>query len=306
MYGMQDPNGFPMYWLAHCFNENCLRDHDRRDDLARRIFGFQNRYDRPPAMRVLPGIVEDRHVGPVPMPGEVVPINQLPPEHPARSYLEVDRGYSIDHLMNWGVGLCTNSPQYPLLTGRIFVPIWRQNEFVGWQGRYPADMPKERWEALGLPKYYTLPRFGKSRVLYNFDVASQYPFIVVVEGVTDVWSVGPYATAMFGKIMSTAQCDLLQVHARHKPIMIMLDGTEDVTEARIRDTVRTLQMGNRTGPVIPVRPPAGKDPGNFTPEANWRLISDTAYQACVNLAELCGPAVTVADSGVVGPAQVQT
>ena len=85
--------------------------------------------------------------------GDVVPLSSLPPDHPARDYMERQRHYNLDDLENkWDIGYCQqalpedrgrgryysrlprgckNSP-----TGRIIIPIY-DDEHVrrGWQAR---------------------------------------------------------------------------------------------------------------------------------------------------------------------------
>ncbi len=56
---------------------------------------------------------------------------------------------------------------------------------VGWQARYVGE-PRYR----DMPKYYTCPGMPKSQLLYNFDSTMTKPFVVLVEGITDVWRIG--------------------------------------------------------------------------------------------------------------------
>ena len=66
----------------------------------------------------------------------------------------------------------------------------------GWQGRYIGNPPKY------VPKYFTMPTMKKTELLYNLDQARNFNSVVLVEGVTDVWKVGPASVAMFGKTLS--------------------------------------------------------------------------------------------------------
>ena len=69
-----------------------------------------------------------------------------------------------------------------------------------------------------------MPGMAKRQILFNYPAALQQPFVIVVEGITDVWATGPWAVARLGKSPSHQQCSLLLQNWQDKPIVLMLDG----------------------------------------------------------------------------------
>jgi hypothetical protein len=72
-----------------------------------------------------------------------------------------------------------------------------RNELVGYQGRATNDEIS--------PRYFSCPNTSKTRMLYNFDVASRQAHVVVVEGARSVWRIGASAVCTFGKTLSLYQ-----------------------------------------------------------------------------------------------------
>jgi DNA primase len=107
---------------------------------------------------------------------------------------------------------------------REFIPVWDDNErLVGMQGR--------RIDGGGDPTYITKGDFQKSKVLYNLGKAKHHlgelnPTIIVVEGVTDVWSLfmRDYLNCVstFGTGVSEDQFNLLTKYALN--VILLFDG----------------------------------------------------------------------------------
>ena len=221
MWGHRDPQtGSQNLWLCKCFNENCLSTFKRQRDLYSLVFGPRgpNREDIVNFVKV-----DDREPEEVGPPGYVIPLNELPAAHPAISYL-ASRGWEdLQELIQYyGVGFCCAAPdKFHTAEGRLIAPIYFGGKYVGWQARVIGEPMKNQ------PKYYTMPGLQKSKILYNFDIASRYPFGVVVEGVTDVWAYGPPAVGLLGKTASTRQRSLIvdmTRSGRWQHVIIMLDG----------------------------------------------------------------------------------
>ncbi len=179
-------------FLAHCFNEECLREPGRARQLRDRLFNdFLNGRQPDP---ILPGIKPVKRLGEVKPAGSVYGLDMLQPDHHARTYLQ-SRGFDPDRLSReYGVGYCLEPAwEFPAMRGPIVAPVWFRGKLVGWQGRYVGNPVPD-----GTPKYFTMPGLHKNQILYNFDRARQCSFGVIVEGVTDVWSFGPEAVALFG------------------------------------------------------------------------------------------------------------
>jgi hypothetical protein len=213
-------------------------------------------------------------------PGDVVPLNQLPPDHHARRYLLTrPRPFDPDELaLRYQVGYCTKSQVY-LAEGRIIVPVMMNAVMVGWQGRWPDDL---NWTTGRVPKYYFPPHTPKRQMLYGFDTARRYKTVVVVESMTDAWSVGTNAVALLGKTLSGPQRDLILRHWAGGHVVVLLDG--DAAEDRDR---MAAELGRAMpGRVLPVALPAGTDPGGLQREELWKLIRDAAAARGVAM-DLC-------------------
>lgn len=274
-FGTVDPyTGHPMLFLAICYRRNCLSKPGAARKLYDMIFGFVNR-DQRQRMVISPGRVDDSPPGPKPPPGELAFISQLPPDHPAVQYLVGQRHFGLDLLDHYRVNLCTKAdPQYRMAEGRIAVPFFQHGELMGWQARFIGTPLHE-----DIPKYYTCPGVKKKLMLYNLDNARDKPFVVVVEGVTDVWRVGDHAVALLGKEPSRAQQALLATHWPDKPIIILLDAdAQDGVQGIVRDMTR---IG--TGPVIQVTLPDGEDPAGLDRAQVWNIIRRQADAAGVCL-----------------------
>jgi hypothetical protein len=87
---------------------------------------------------------------------------------------------------------------------RLLIPIIQGGRLVGFQARRISD------EAYPGGKYLTV-NAKTARALYNRDVAMFHRDVVIVEGPTDVWRVGPEAVALFGKTLKSGQRELMKL-----------------------------------------------------------------------------------------------
>jgi hypothetical protein len=260
-------------WLAICYNANCLALPGRAKHLYDWVFDDCARglYPDP----VLPGVRAPAGPGRFQPPGEVMLLEQVPPDHPACQYVQ-SRGFDPARLSTeYRVGLCVNAAPglTDLVFGRLIVPVFFRGKAVGWQARLVGES-----SARTVPKYYTMPGFRKSEYLYNFDVASRYPFVVVCEGVTGVWSFGPEAVALLGKQASTAQVRLLQSTWKSGAVIVLLDGDAEDEAQKLFDA-----LANGVRAKVLVRLPNGQDPGDW-PEAELRrMVVEVARTQGVDL-----------------------
>lgn len=261
-------------FLAICFNEGCdLKGLDMElGPLAKSLPVV----DRPYTNKADAGPEFAQQV----MPGQCHPLDALPSTHEACRYVRDDRDFDPVELGRvWGVSYCsrcevTEKTPFPnLVQGRLVIPIYRDNILVGWQTRAINDHDS--------PKYYTMPGFPKSRMLFNQDRARGYRFGVVVEGVFDAFRAGPRAVALFGKSMSQTQRELSVAFWGQGALCIMLDddAVEDMENlSRVLDPLR-FRDGSFT-----VRLPIGKDPAKLDRDELWRLITSNARNHGVQLA----------------------
>lgn len=254
MYGQPDAGGRPMYWLATCYNNDCLTSPENWQRLREAIFGIRNRNDRHPPFAVQQAQAYSTPAGSPEPPGELLHLSQLlrhRGDHPALRYL-LSRGYTEQLLSQFEVSVCTRaSPRYYAAEGRIVFPIREHGQLIGWQARVVGDAPP------GTGKYYTMPGFKKSQHLYNYDVARQSPFVVVMEGVTDVHALPACGVALLGKTLSSRQQQLLLAGWPQAPIVFLLDAD---AQEEMQGMVANLQQQRRE-PVVPVSLPYGVDPG---------------------------------------------
>jgi hypothetical protein len=115
------------------------------------------------------------------------------------------------------------------------------------------------WKATGIPKYYGRPGMAKRLLLYNYDIARNWPFVVVVEGATSVWRIGGPAIALLGKTMSSRQQMIIQETWAGKLVFLILDpDARDEMEGILADMTRLQRVR-----VVPIYLPAGTDPDNY-------------------------------------------
>jgi len=95
--------------------------------------------------------------------------------------------------------------------------------------------------------------------------------VVVCEGVTDVWKVGPPAVSLFGKVASAEQQQLLIRHWGHGRLYVLLDADAD---AEAKKLVGTLGRLFRKGAGM-VQLPRNTDPGGLPRGTVWSFIRQT-------------------------------
>lgn len=101
---------------------------------------------------------------------------------------------------------------------RIIIPIYFKNELVSYQGRDITNRSKTRYKAC--PK--ELEVRDHKHCLYGYDKTDKNK-VIVVEGVTDVWRLGPGAVATFGVKYTTEQLYLL---SKFKEVFVLFDSDE--------------------------------------------------------------------------------
>ncbi len=222
--------------LAFCFNETrCLAKPGAAYQLYEKVFGdFRPHDDVLLAGEVMTSAAAEP-------PGLVYGLADLPVDHPAYLYA-LGRGFDPAWLsQTFGVGYVVSAgARFRMAHERLYIPVMSGGALVGWQARLIGGPPPtpER------PKYVNASAFKKSRYLYNYDLARRHQFVVVCEGPTDVWRVGPEAVAMFGKSLSAEQASLLAAGCPSRPswapgivpawsaVVVLLDGDAHRKEER--------------------------------------------------------------------------
>lgn len=261
-YGMRDlATGvrFGKYML-HCFNEGC--DLPDFDDYLKVYLNKDI-----PVVAQSSGPVEIR---PADAPGKCSTLGALKQDGVVRTYLK-RRNFDIEELeRDFLVGYCYEADErWPVMNGRIVAPVYYYDTMVGWQGR-TIDPGIE-------PKYYTMPGFPKSQVLYNYDRARRKPLVIVCEGVTDVWRVGECGVCVFGHEISGIQSRLIHYTWSGGAVVILLDSRDPVAQGNARDWV---EMARKTGAFLGgaanVVLPNHDDPADMTRNELWAEI----YKQC--------------------------
>jgi hypothetical protein len=280
-YGVYDPvTDSDHFYLARCFNENCLKEPGLRQQLKEKIFGFMNCDQRRRTMVLTRGVrpvTDSTSLPPATLPGKVVELSDLAEDHPAIIYLR-NRGFDpVELSFRWHVCLCEEaSSPHRMAQDRLIIPIYMNNVLVGWQARHVGE---HNWTQLKLPKYYTMPSFRKSFVLYNHDQAKLQPCVVVCEGPSDVWRIGAPAVALLGKQASIGQLQILVREYRSKPIVVLLDGDASADANRLIHQLRPFARDR----LIQVTLPVGRDPGSYNRAELWSLIESEATRQKVTL-----------------------
>lgn len=260
----------PGAYYGICFNEQCLEDPENRERLWEEVFGTRNRDLRSkglvPSIETERGVAVDFRLTEKPLPGRCIPLISLPDSDPAIIYL-TGRRFTREHMRYYDLMLCVEPDHdYRPALNRIVCPFVYDEVRVGWQCRWVGE---ERNRLKQVPKYYTLGGFKKSWILYNYDRAQHNNFVVVMEGVTDVWRLGDCGVAILGNKISSQQMDrlLFQWGGRDKLIVLCLDpGVLDESALAVR------QMIDAGANIVCVQLPEGADPADYDREVLWAII----------------------------------
>lgn len=256
------------------------------------------------SMADLPVVRDEPLPDNVQSPGLSVPIDSLPAEHPAIEYLTKTRKRPFDPVemaQAYGVRYCVEGRRYGSAksgfcydtTNTIIFPIWMFGKLVGWQSRLlydPDAMDDSQCAALGFPKdedggwvrppkYYTGPGVSKGRLLYNFDNARKFTYVVITEGTFDCIAVGMPAVATFGKGVSEHQVRLIKTYW-DTAILLLDPGDAD------KETAQLLNELRRAIEVIPIDLHGYKDAGDTPRDEIWRQVADTMWRNRLDLEAL--------------------
>lgn len=263
MYGTEDHHGDPRTYLAICFNAGCpLSSGTKRDGcyarLAEMLLG-RNLHTLQKA-NIQEGKEVDVNAVRADWPGDVTRIDKLPSTHAAVVYL-AGRGFDPEYIGKfYNVHYCTKSTNF-ICKDRLIIPIYHNKHMVGWQARAPYDTD---WKLSNLPKYYTAPGTPRRHILYNLRNAMKYRVGIIVEGVTDVWKVGPQAMCTLGATLTQQQQTLLVRHFKDYAAVLLYDPDVKMKmHDKIQELVATMQGRLKSG-FCQVDLPDGTDPGSLS------------------------------------------
>lgn len=250
--------------LVKCFNENCAASAQRQRELLHRVY--------PLGRERLAGMAPPSPATPPPQPfvpslpdGILVPVDRLLEAHTARAYLRKRNFDPVALWETWWVQFCELSVgAQPNPSRRLIIPIYDADErLAGWQARFVGECPPE------VPKYLSCKGMKKSQLLYGLaEARSTTGPVVIVEGPTDVWRLGPGAVALFGKDMSLPQQALLDQHLPGRHVVVMLDRD---AQDKAQDLQRTLLNRGRVT-VLAGLPEGRDDVGDCTTDEAWQRV----------------------------------
>ena len=181
---------------------------------------------------------------------------------PAKKYL-TKRGYDPEKLEKiWGLKSTGPIGDYKF---RIIVPIYFEDHLVSYQGR---DFTNRQ----SLP-YKACAKKDESKdhkdCLYGLELVEE-DTVVVVEGITDVWRLGPGAVATFGIKFKTSQINLLK---NFKRVFVLFD-PEPQAQAQARKLVETLCNLGVEAEWLELEKEDGEDPGEMSQRDADVLMKD--------------------------------
>ena len=214
------------------------------------------------------------------LPHDAVPVTDLPEDHHAVAYLRT-RGFDLVELVRlWDVRYVSGWSQ-TRAANRILIPVYRprlqfgtteleDTVVAGWQARFIGDAGPRT------PKYMFPDGFQKAKILYGLPQARQtMGAVILCEGPTDVWRVGPGAIASFGLHVSRDQLLLLVHHFQGRPIVILPDSGAADAARSTADKLRAIRsVGGSDNRVVVAELPASRDdPGDCSGEEIRQAIA---------------------------------
>lgn len=163
-------------------------------------------------------------------------------------YLEKRRYDPVEIQRIWGVKCIRMDAKYPW---RLFIPIIVRGETVSWTTRsINENIDSVRYRAASINQEVVS---GKS-VLYGEDYAQHA--IIICEGPTDVWAIGPGAVATMGLSYTAAQVYRMAAY----PMRYVCFDSEPAAQIRAHQLVNNLTPF--PGSTFLVRTKSGKDPAS--------------------------------------------
>jgi len=162
----------------------------------------------------------------------------LRPEH--RRYL-LQRNFSPKRLRNT-FGIMGTGPvgDYKF---RIIAPVYLDRKLVSYQGRDITGKAELRYKACKEEN----EAVHHKHTLYGIDLVPGRAG-VVVEGITDVWRLGPGAVGTFGTSVTDEQ--LIMIYKRFDEIYLLFDPEDEMGMQRATEIVMNLQALGRTAMLI--------------------------------------------------------
>lgn len=196
-----------------------------------------------------------------------LPVNLRPLIDLHKQYI-TDRKFSSEKIEDvWGIKSTDVIGDYK---HRIFIPIFYRGEIVSFQCRTPYEHVGLRYKTCAKPH----EKIHHKHILYGIDNVVD-DTIVVVEGVTDVWRLGPGAVSTFGLGYTREQVFLI---SKFKNIFILFDN-EPAAQETARKLAEEVAYITKKGRVIVVNSKTSGDPGDLPQEEANKLMLNIQLRA---------------------------
>lgn len=269
LFGTRDSQtGQTITYGLHCFNEqNCHKNPENRKWLLNRIQLFGNMMN----MSTLQSLSEHADDSEEPsdiqpqeaaLPGECIPLADLPSGHPALEYL-ILRGISPQKAAEQaGVMYVRKGYYWRSMDHRILIPFYRNGMMIGWTARQIEDDGSGR-------KYLNSSGF-LTNFLYGLRGATSGDVAVIVEGPIDRWSVGKPAVSLLTKSLGYGKALKLKnalLASSTKLIVVLVDPYQSESDKAagnphqmdvLCETIKQMELPI---PHLPVWLPKHLDPG---------------------------------------------
>jgi len=271
------------WWSAICYNDDwsCMTNPENIKTLRDRVYRDIGR-DQRRKLPIARGEYIDMTLVRAENPGTCIPVHLYPSHLQQPQYL-VSRGFTdLQRLgAHFGVSVCTSVPpgkRIDAAINRIVAPIFMNGAQVSWQARRTEHWDEDMYGKDKM-KYFFLPGTNRKILLYNFDNAKAFKFVIVTEGVTDVWTIGDCAVATFGKAITAYQTKLIQ--RTWKTVFLALDA--DALD-QSRAYLRSLEAAGVRCIILDI--PPGQDPASMGANNFWDMVYWTCQRHNINLEEM--------------------
>ena len=175
-----------------------------------------------------------------------------------RKYLE-SRNFDVEELIQvWNI--CSTGP-VGSYKHRIFIPIEMNRKIVSFQARTIHKHVKPRYKTCAKEDEAIHHKY----IFYGMDYTKSKKSVIIVEGVTDVWRIGPGAQASFGITYTLSQVLLCM---QYDKVYIMFDDEKNA-QKQARKFAAEIEVA--AGNEVYLIDKYGKDPGELSPDQVAKL-----------------------------------
>lgn len=218
-YGQVDGLGRRMTYVVKCFAGDCLKPPANRKRFAAMLSVDEDRLEKAPLYAGKDPAHARRAIA---LPGKLTPLDQLYEGHAAcrqmaRLGLDADRvGRFYD------VGFCERA-SVEFARNRIIVPIRVRGRLRGWQALHVEDRDPMKFRHVPVPRFFTAPGMAAGELVYNLDMARNYPTGVIVTTPVEVWRFGSMALTPVGEHWTEEHGRAIATVFRRRSLVLLAD-----------------------------------------------------------------------------------